>query len=806
MASVADVGERPRGSDRNRFSSVEAIMEKQAASRRRKNHRFTLTGLEIINKENFDHGGTSWWNRVFEKCIHKIGGRTTPQERGWIMYDVADSPISLAHNLVFQMMLGDFAARTLWLPVSAITLNNAKSVVITFFTFFLYLTMSSSAEYGRLKTKFLYTSAHVGAFCLCMSLLVVDASSWGIVVVLILDILSKIFYRICSVAYDALLFPVTNGSPARQHMVNSLAVLIGYVSMGVFGIIVGGLTFGISLLYWDFADNPETVSNDSFLTMSLVRYRMFLFLLGVWWIVFTREAFLLFGDLPYGIPYPNGLKIDYSCVDESLKDDETFEQQFADIDEADIQEKFRRLSDFRRKSKKSDDGNPVNLYNDEKEGEDQMQGEGMNKEGEGLEEDGVVCDDNASTVDMTSVHVAPKEELVPESTDVHKGGDVETAASRTLKPSLSMKAIQKVESIVSLGGPEDDQLGHYSCCQIARFAFIQGFIEIARTLMTMKRKKMWDLFAFMIALMLITDGMSSVTTNMVLVATTQWKLQTVWIAISMLCLLIMTVTGVFFFRSIIKKKLLGTFTVLKINAIFMIVAVVGLALMEFPPAQDDYLKNITNGNVTKSVLIEVEKMPWWEDRVGHHILLIALGCLFIMNYVSFNAFMKSSICALTPEHFQSSVFAMCELTQKGAAIVGPLVIIALSKNVNESDEWKVVLGVSGALLLVGFPFLFLVDENRGHALAEVIDRMRVKKIKEDAVRDLASETGGMDDNVGVELTQSEVGVKLTESEDEGDEEALPVEGSTPDNVNLSPALPGAVQSEEELSNVPVVTI
>ena len=58
----------------------------------------------------------------------------------------------------------------------------------------------------------------------------------------------------------------------------------------------------------------------------------------------------------------------------------------------------------------------------------------------------------------------------------------------------------------------------------------------------------------------------------------------------------------------------------------------------------------------------------------------------------------------------------------------------------------------------------------------------------------------MDGNVGVEM------VRVVGGEGGGEEEALPVEGSTPDSINLSPALSGAVQSEEELSKDFVVTI
>jgi|EP00945_MAST-04E_sp_MAST-4E-sp1_P008150 MFS-type transporter involved in bile tolerance (Atg22 family) len=837
-----------RGSTISERNVDTEILGKKIKLRRRKNHRFTLTGLTIRDVELYSYGEKGC-NKYFNKALVFLGGTTTHKERGWIMYDIADSPVSFASNIIFPMLIADFAGRTTWLTTTDISLLAINSIIKTVLTFFLYLTISSSAEYGRLKTKFLFVSAHLGSLMLILSLFAVDASTWGIVLVLILDIMSKVFYRVCSVAYDALLFQVTEGNPDRQHMVNSLAVLVGYLAMGVVGIFIGGATFGVSLLFWEQNDDPAKVSEESFLSMTFVRYRLFMALLGVWWIFFTREAFLLFGSLPYGMPYPPGLTVDFSMprIDNdmsksmaSMNRDRSLTNtipgfelppsafaptpsattttmsgssdgiELTEITVKDNEEKIEtdeagKVPDHgegavagTKHGNCQDDATSEGKGAEEEEAEEEGDLVPESKDGEeanievGEEDPGAALEEDDATSEGKGAGEEEAEEegdLVPESKDGEEAnievgeedpgaaleeeeegneegdgeGEEETGAGakgpagegedgkertsegsgRSSSPTMlaSAQSLYNMVAGTNFVGQEDEVLKDHSCLAIGKFAFVQGFVEVARTFFIIFHKGMKDLAGFMIALMMITDGMSSVTSNIVLVATKKWKLQTMWLAISVVCAGLSAVAGIFCFRKAIKRKMIRTFNVLKLNVIMMVVAILWMSFLEFPVLEGETVA-VPNSTATKT--LEPEKVKWTEDRVGHHLLLIFLGSVFMFNYVSFNAFMKSSICSLTPEHMQSSVFAICELTQKGASVFGPLLILFLSDNVENENQWKVVLWVSCGLLVCGTPFLFIVDEKRGHNLAEKIDHKRLALLKANARERIASD---MDDDL-----------------------------------------------------------
>ena len=120
----------------------------------------------------------------------------------------------------------------------------------------------------------------------------------------------------CSVAYDALLFPVTNGEPARQHMIQSVAVIVGYLVMAVFALFFILIPVGISyLLHGEIhiGTHDPALSEDVFLNIMFLQFKLPLMFLGIWWIVFTRQSFLLMDDIPYGLPYPKGLKVAFTC-------------------------------------------------------------------------------------------------------------------------------------------------------------------------------------------------------------------------------------------------------------------------------------------------------------------------------------------------------------------------------------------------------------------------------------------------------------------------------------------------------------
>ena len=96
--------------------------------------------------------------------------------------------------------------RATWFKVPIYVLLSYINTIKAALTFFFYLTFSSSAEYGSLKTKFLWYAAHVGGITIFLSVFVFSPN-WAIVLLIFLDVYHKICYRVCSVAYDALLFP-----------------------------------------------------------------------------------------------------------------------------------------------------------------------------------------------------------------------------------------------------------------------------------------------------------------------------------------------------------------------------------------------------------------------------------------------------------------------------------------------------------------------------------------------------------------------------------------------------------------------
>ena len=96
--------------------------------------------------------------------------------------------------------------------------------------------------------------------------------------------------------------------------------------------------------------------------------------------------------------------------------------------------------------------------------------------------------------------------------------------------------------------------------------------------------------------------------------------------------------------------------------------------------------------------------------------------------------MKSSICSLAPEHLQSSVFAIAEMTQKGTSIFGPAITVAIlqGQGVEEAYHEKVIIGVAAFMVCLGIPFLMFVNEKRGNECAEKIDKKHLRQLQREA--------------------------------------------------------------------------
>ena len=89
---------------------------------------------------------------------------------------------------------------------------------------------------------------------------------------------------------------------------------------------------------------------------------------------------------------------------------------------------------------------------------------------------------------------------------------------------------------------------------------------------------------------------------------------------------------------------------------------------------------------------------------------------------------------MSPEHLQSSVFAIAEMTQKGTSILGPTITVAIlqGQSVDEAYHEKVVFGVCAFMVFIGIPFLLFVDEKRGNKCAEEIDKKHLRQLQREA--------------------------------------------------------------------------
>jgi hypothetical protein len=732
-------------------STIIDVLEKKVQRRARTLNRFTLAGFEL--EEDADHAAHNpkenlygavergGWLAYYANCIMVLGGTTTIKERGWIMYDVADSPISFAQT-IYTLMLTLYLPRAPWFGVSIYVLVNIVSTLKSALTFCFYLSFSSSAEYGRLKTKFLWYAAHIGGITLIMSFFVFSPN-WAIILLIFLDVFHKICYRICSVAYDALLFPVTNGEPARQHMIQSVAVIIGYLIMGFFAIFFIGMPMGVSYLLHGklhTGTHEPTLDEDTFLNIMFLQFKLPLMFLGVWWIVFTRQSFWLMGKIPYGLPYPKGLNVTFNCClyrrlhksgNENNNDSwAKGKKKEENIEFIETSTKRARIgSDM---SAQSDDGeteavtikNVEDIALSQNDGKDEGNTVAVIEDSEGQEENGSLASDKATNEKEVN------DKTYISKHDIQSIKDKVNERRNKLRKSSSRSITRPMDIDLTLKG--------YSKCQICKFAFLQGMVEIGRTFVTLKRENMHDLYKFLICVCFITDATSMISTIIIVIVTKSWDWATTWIVIGGTCAVIVAVTTLMTVRMLIKRKRLKTFNAMRISTVAMLVALVWLILIDMPPVEYKNDENVAmaaandTSTFTTMAPSERERVSWSKDRVASHIHTIFVLCIYATGYIVFNTFIKSSICSLTPEYLQSSVFAIAEMTQKGTSIIGPLITISLLQGVEEKYHEKITVGVAAFMILLGTPLFYFVNEKRGNLCAEHIDKLRLTHLKREA--------------------------------------------------------------------------
>ena len=715
-------------------SDILGVLEKKVQRRAHSQNRFTLAGFEQESLKNLDlenikppYGSieSGGWLAAYAKCISVFGGSTTIKERGWILYDVADSPITFAQT-IYTMMLTLYLPRATWFKVPIYVLVQYISQIKAALTFFFYLTFSSSAEYGSLKTKFLWYAAHVGGITIFLSFFIFSPN-WAIVLLIFLDVHHKICYRICSVAYDALLFPVTNGEPARQHMIQSVAVIVGYLVMAVFALFFILIPVGISyLLHGEIhiGTHDPALSEDVFLNIMFLQFKLPLMFLGIWWIAFTRQSFLLMDDIPYGLPYPKGLKVAFTCCGGNRKKAAASKTKVKNVELTESQSRRNRLGSDT--SDLSDDLEVVRI--------------------------GDVDEINISNKDPAiAKELADNQLYGDQQAGKNAGRDPPKAEEALNLSSLSHKELQSVKAELHArqqekrmdasisSGPVDLTLQRYSKCQVLKFAFLQGLVEIGRTFVTLKEENMHDLYKFLICSCFITDATSMITSSLVVTITKTWDWSITWMGIAGICAIVCAVATLMMVRKLIKSKRLKTFNAMRIVSITMLVSLIWLALLEMPPVPYVEGSNM-DGKINATAAAadagasKPKRLSWSKDRVGAHIHAIFVLSIFLTSMIVFNAFLKSSICSLTPEHLQSSVFAIAEMTQKGTSILGPTITVAIlqGQSVDEAYHEKVIFGVCAFMVFMGIPFLLFVDEKRGNKCAEEIDKKHLRQLQREA--------------------------------------------------------------------------
>ena len=746
-------------------SSIINVLEKKVQKRAHTQSRFTLAGFELDEGSDFatqneekvvvygaiDNGD---WLSYYAKCLNCLGGSTTIKERGWIMYDIADSPITFA-QMIYSLMLTLYLPRATWFKMSIFQVTALITTLKASLTFFFYLSFSSSAEYGRLKSKFLWYAAHAGGLTLILSVFIFSPN-WAVVLLIVLDILHKICYRICSVAYDALLFPATNGEPARQHMVQSVAVIIGYLIMAFFACVFIALPMGVSYLLHDellIGEETEKLEEDTFLNIMFLQFKLPLMFLGVWWIVFTRQSFWLLGKIPYGLPYPKGLIVKFNCCGYT-RYEKNHGARTSTIEMFDNVPKRQRFGSDLSVQSDETDSEIVQIKNVEDitvKMDDSPQKNGGGDEAEQQKKE------STSTTTSIDNKLAIEEEEGRLST-VEEAYDGKDEQQNTDEPvHISREEYHEIKSVINSQRKEhmrknsstsipgevgvDLTLEGYSTWEIIKFAFLQGIVEIGRTFVTLYKEEMRDLYVFLICSCLITDGTSNVTNMVLIIVTKSWSWSVWWMGIGLVFAVSVSVFVLMTVRKLIKTKKVKTFAVMRVACIAMFVSLIWLILIDMPPVEykDESMSATAavagdNINVTStSAPTKGKRVSWTQDRVGAHVHAIFVLTIYLSGNMVFTAFLKSSICSLTPEHLQSSVFAIAELTQKGTSIFSPLLLLGLLAGVaDENIQAKITLGVSAFVLFLGIPFFFRVQEKRGNKHAENIDKLHLKKLQREA--------------------------------------------------------------------------
>lgn len=186
---------------------------------------------------------------------------------GWIWYDWANSVYVIATNLFIPKFLTELGEDLGW--ESPKSFWSFASVVATILSLVAYVIVSPIADHGIQKLGILWWTTVISCVTtmLCLVIVIPDL----IWLAGVLFVIGRVAERVGGIPYSAMLQDVVDMNEAAAHEVSARGVTLGYLSMLVFFLLIGGaflapVQFGDLSSYW-------------------LEYQLPIFAAGLWWLV-----------------------------------------------------------------------------------------------------------------------------------------------------------------------------------------------------------------------------------------------------------------------------------------------------------------------------------------------------------------------------------------------------------------------------------------------------------------------------------------------------------------------------------------
>ncbi|CAE6967353.1 atg22-2 [Symbiodinium sp. KB8] len=223
------------------------------------------------------------------RCVTSFMGASTVSQRGWMMYDWADSIFVVASTLFVAPFITDLAkANGESDPRAFYSFVQSASTIASILA---YVLLSGLGEFGGTKNTLARIAALTGGVCTTLFFcVVVPEMVW---VAAVLFIVARVASRITGLMMDALLSEVSHHDDWVAHNVSAKAVTLGYTGMIAFVILVAPIVVLPTFLGMDSGSD----------TRQWLEQRIPLGLCGVWWTAFAMVAFAWLDKYP-GKPFP----------------------------------------------------------------------------------------------------------------------------------------------------------------------------------------------------------------------------------------------------------------------------------------------------------------------------------------------------------------------------------------------------------------------------------------------------------------------------------------------------------------------